>query len=410
MAKKKAPSPNAPATVLQEMKEMYVKLAGQITEMRVELAELRDLRAEGIERGNTAERATPNAMTEETTPKSPVKTRPVESLWEAKETRKGRRNLLTGNSFAALEGDDEYDEIDEEIAKPDVRTQVAKVENPNGRQYKRTEFRGLLPQVTGEGSKEAVQIMQLIAAIEASREDYTDRALAMGMRARLKPETLAGLDPNNTLDLDGLIDGLKRRFNSSERLNEEVNRVVDFKIKKSGDRIEEVQRYLDQTALLNARCMQAGVPGHRWTNARMMDHLIKQVLKDEGEFTKELNRRWSEVDMQKTEEMTLEKIRNMIAGAHQHAQMFEDCEKEGRLNVFSNGSIGARSSPIKRNCWRCGKEFDTTSGRFMGCQCGEKPSCAVCHGNHKTEFHAEVTSLRQGSGARGFKPRATRSA
>jgi len=384
------------------MKDLYEMFVSQMSELREELADLRELRTgrKRTETQNEAEESPriTDTNVEEETPRSPVKAKQVGSLWEIKEPRKGQRNLLTGNPFAALEEDDENDGIDKEIENPGSGNKLLKVENPEvrdekGKQHKRTEFRGLLPQVTAEGSKEALQVMQLIAAIEVAREDYTDRALAMGMRARLKPETLAGLDPENVLDLEGLIDGLKKRFNSSERLSEEMNRVVDFKIKKSGDRIEEVQRYLDQTALLNARCVQAGVPGHRWSNARMMDHLIKQVLKDEGEFAKELNRRWTEVDMQKTEEMTVEKIRCMVAGAHQHAQMFEDSEKEPRLNVLSNGSLGIERVPVKRSCWRCGKEFDTTSGRFMGCACAERPSCAKCQGT--TKLNSMVRSCRE---------------
>jgi hypothetical protein len=312
---------------------------------------------------------------------------------EAQEETNSNEKQTETNRFAALEAEDDEEEMNEAQVTVETSSTVQVVMEQKGEEEKRKKdvYRGYLPQVSAEGKDEASQTLQLIVHIEQHRDDYTEKCLRLALRSRLRGTTARTIDPRGSLSLDELIRELRSRFSSPKRLDEDIGKIVRFKFRRGADRVEETQRYTDLVRLVNAECIEADLEQKMWNMDRTMDHLINHIL-EAGSFRDELGRLWRQVSSEKFTGIAHERIREMAASADAHAMMNEGHKEAPRLNILKNGNLGQTISyPI--TCWRCGQKTTSTKGK-SDCQCSEKPKCAECKGLHRTEFHQEVMKRR----------------
>lgn len=250
-------------------------------------------------------------------------------------------------------------------------------------------FRGQLPKVSSSGAVECEEIIQLVEAVEYYRQGYTDGALKVAIKNSVKATVISRLDPGGKLTLDELLEKFKNIYNSPQRLMEDKNRVENFRFKRGGDRVEQVQQYMDLVGLMNSRGKQMGALGYVWPNREMMDHLLNHILEKTSHFRNELKRRWDLIPPVQKDDISYIQIRDMAAGADQHARDLEMNETP-RIQIFSNGKPAAAGRIFR--CWRCGNQMKLKGNRHV-CECTDRPVCQVenCNGNHLTEFHNEAT-------------------
>jgi len=233
---------------------------------------------------------------------------------------------------------------------------------------------------------------------------YDESSLLMQVREKIGSKLTISIDPKNELNLEQMLQKLKARFNSSERLEEEVSRLKNFKLNGKWGKAESIQEYLDLRQLINSRYEQLGREYMRWSMTRLIDHLIKHILSPEQEFTREFSRRWTQLDEEAKEKITVERIRAMVAAVEDHAALWDEkslSTNQVQINALgttrSYGNVGGR----KLLCWRCGDYHVKEPGRYFMCPSNKTPVCEECRGPHLTRFHGEASVRRTMANTQG---------
>jgi len=296
----------------------------------------------------------------------------------------------TGNSsIESVQGNDE-------VGERQVEQRLTEGEQ-------KREFKGKLPKVDGEGIEKSLQITHLIGDVERLRKHYNDDSLLLHLREKIGSKMTVAIDPKNEMTLAQMIEKLKARFNSSERLEEEVARLVNFKLNEKYGKAEAVQEFMDLGQLINSRYEQLGREYMRWSTTRLINHLIRYILPREKEFTRELSRRWTQLSEMERENMSSEKIRVMVASVEDHLFLWDGPENGSiTISAIQNGRQTWQSlRKRKMTCWQCGDDHEVPPGKLIRCANNKIARCETCKGPHMTKFHYAAHRTGKGSNTQG---------